>query len=84
MSNNDPIDDLILMAKRWYKIFSPLWVLTLGYGNFLIGRDKKLRHFLDILPYQRSKTPGYDFFPKGPSYWTHGNRIISLPGFKDP
>jgi hypothetical protein len=34
MSNNDPKDDLVLMAKRWYKIFSQLWVLTLGYGNF--------------------------------------------------
>jgi hypothetical protein len=70
MSDNRPIDDLVLMEKRWYKIFSPLSVLTLGYGNFLIGRDKKLGHFLDILPHQRSKTPG--------------NRIISLLGCKDP
>jgi len=70
MSDNDPIDDLVLMEKRWYKIFSPLSVLTLGYGSFLIGRDKKLGHFLDILPHQWSKTPG--------------NRIISLLGCKDP
>jgi hypothetical protein len=66
MSNNDPIDDLVLMAKRWYKLFSQLWVLTLGYGNFLIGRDKKLGHFLDILPYQFSKTPGYEKYSQKP------------------
>jgi hypothetical protein len=54
------------MAKIWYKIFSQLWVLTLGYGNFLIERDKKLGLFLDILPYQQSKTPTNEKYSQKP------------------